>query len=113
MPKHEASHATNDASPVHKTRTGTIPEQEEMTARGMPAAAFQRTVAAPPAALPPRDVLALQQSVGNQAVQRLLAARRAPATDATIQRVTLTPAMWKHISKGELNEKQELGFVMK
>ena len=50
-------------------------EAETLTEEVSPVAALQRVAAAPPRALRPADILALQRTAGNQAVQRLLAAR--------------------------------------
>ena len=68
-----------------------------------PAAALRRAMAAPPRALRPADILALQRTVGNHAVQRIVA-----ATSAQIQRrPVLTHFSWKLILRKKKRNKKK------
>ncbi|MDY6893328.1 MAG: DUF4157 domain-containing protein [Chloroflexota bacterium] len=69
-----------------------------------PAVSLQRAMAAPPPAVNPNDILALQRTVGNQAVQRLVAQRkRAVFTSQPVTRAKPTP------NSPEEDYEQEIG----
>lgn len=77
MKKRSETYAHKDSKTSQTQRLPQPDAQELDLLAGMaePAAALKRVAAASPLLLKPSDVLALQQAVGNQAVQRLLAER--------------------------------------
>ena len=70
---------TSNEKEQTKTRVERKSQQRDQTFLPRPADALQRVTHAPPSAMRPADVLALQSSVGNRAVQRL-AERAQPRT---------------------------------
>jgi hypothetical protein len=72
--KHK-THDTQRPAVVQRTPTQAVRTENKHELPSHPAVALKRTVAWAPAALRPADIFALQRSVGNRAVQRILAGR--------------------------------------
>ena len=75
------SHQEQDANPRLKP-TSEVQDQAPASEPTSPAVASQRVERAPPSAIRPSDILALQGTVGNRRVQRMLGR----VTPGTIQR---------------------------
>lgn len=76
-------HKTRDVerSVVQRKSTQAVRTQSEHKQSSPPANVLQRTATKPPAALKPADILALQRTAGNRAVQRMLIQRRVDPED--------------------------------
>lgn len=77
-------HKTRDverSGVVQRKSTQAVRSQSEHKQSSPPANVLQRTATKHPAALKPADILALQRTVGNRAVQRMLIQRRVDTED--------------------------------